>query len=195
MNILAIYSSPDDHPRLRLDKEDRIMSSLAKQYQDSIVLDRLHASEIEDIHATLVTGCYDIVHFSGHGTSEGLILEKADYQNRSSELVSARRIVSLLSIPDHTPILAVFLCCFSNRYINTLVNAAPYVIATRGEVSDDICLTFVQGFYEKLFKGFSINSAFDSAQKYLSAKNLASSSICLYRRAFIRKRANVKCCV
>jgi len=99
LRVLVIFSDPPSgNARLRLDKEDKIISGLAKRFPDSVSLVRQHASESEDIHTLLFEDTFDVIQFSGHGDPNGIYLDKSDL-NDAGELVSAKRLHSLLSIP------------------------------------------------------------------------------------------------
>jgi hypothetical protein len=108
MNVLVIFSDPHDPdlPRIRLDKEDKIFKQLEQQFP-GVKIDRQHASGIDDVHA-LITRCeYDVIQFSGHGSSDGIYLEKSDIDCK--ELVSATRLQSLIQLAEKVPKLLFFL--------------------------------------------------------------------------------------
>ena len=67
MKVLIIFSSPADQKPLRLDKEDRVISHLAREFKEVVEIERQHASEIEDFHSLILDGGYDVIQFSGHG--------------------------------------------------------------------------------------------------------------------------------
>lgn len=190
LRVLLLYSNPLSLDRLRLDKEDKIVSHLARNYAQEVHLERLHASEIEDIHILLSSHEYDVIQFSGHGSPDGIYLDKSDMAN-DGELVSAKRLTSLLAMPQKPPRLVIILSCYSSKNREILAAAAPFVITAIGDVSDAVCLEFVSGFYERLFSGSPIKLAFDHAINLLNAKNIDCSNFCLDRRRLISKSNSI----
>jgi hypothetical protein len=189
LKCLVLFSNPPDLDRIRLDKEDKILANLARQFPTSVSLERLHASDVRDIHGILVDGSYDVIQFSGHGSKDGIFLERQDFQ--AGELVSAQRLFSLLELPPKPPLLVVLLSCYSAESVSVLANAAPFVITSTESVADSACLAFVEGFYEHLFRGRSVRFSFDHAKSYMRARDLASDPFVLSRRHLITQRNSV----
>lgn len=185
MKVLVLFSDPPtSEVRLRLDREDKLISQLGKRY--SIAIERLHASQIEDIHEVIARDNFDIIQFSGHGSPDGIYLEKADFQS-PGDLVTVDRLESLLSIAEVPPRLAIFLSCFSNSSVLTLSRVAPFVISAVGEVRDDVCLEFIRCFYERHFSGQSISRSFDDAIRLLDSKSLQADCFRFDRRFLIQQ--------
>lgn len=186
MKVLVLFSDPPDASgaRLRLDREDKLISQLAKRY--SVAIDRLHASQIDDIQTVIASDNFNIIQFSGHGSSEGIYLDKADF-GPSGDLVTPDQLESLLSIAETPPRLVVFLSCFSNDAVVTLSRVAPFVISAVGPVRDDVCLEFIRCFYERHFSGHAISRAFDDAIRLLASKSLPTESFRFDRRFLIQK--------
>lgn len=187
LRLLVLFSDPPScNARLRLDKEDKIITALASRFSEDVKLVRQHASQIEDVHALLSSESFDVIHFSGHGDPEGIFLDRTDLDG-DGELVSAKRLNSLLSIPEFSPRLLVLLACYSSDSIGVLSDAAPFVVTAHGAVPDVCCLEFVGGFYERLFAGYSIQNSFDHARTIIDSKELQCDSLRLDRRVIIRK--------
>ena len=188
LNMLVIYSDPDDGEgkNLRLDREDRLIGKLARRYSDRVAIERLHASQIKDIHEVILDSEYDYIHFSGHGNSHGIYLDRDGAESRG-ELVSIDRIRNLLSITSRSPILVVLLSCYSSDLLPALGEIAPFVISGIGSIDDEACIQFTGSFYERLFAGYSISKAFEDAGSILASKNLSSECLQLSRRQLIRR--------
>ncbi len=75
--ILVFYSNPSNSDRLRLDKEDRALDLILERrnIHKSLVHKR-HATSVKDFARALRDEDYEIVQFSGHGSNEGIYLEK-----------------------------------------------------------------------------------------------------------------------
>lgn len=184
LNIVVIFSNPPSQARLRLDKEDKVISNLARRFSEHVSIERQHASDIDDIHALITFIPFDIIHFSGHGDENGIYVEKS-FATYDSALVSAEQLLHLLSLAACQPRLAMFLSCYSGAFVDTLCQAAPFVITADAPVGDAECIEFVGGFYERLFSGFSITSSFDHAIHLLQAKGLHCSNFKLSRRGLV----------
>lgn len=183
MNVLVIFSNPPDLPRIRLDKEDKIFKQLEKQFPGVKIVCQ-HASEIDDVHA-LITRCeYDVIQFSGHGSSDGIYLEKSDID--CSELVSPTRLQSLIQLAERSPRLVILLNCYSGQSATKLANIAPFVITAIGKIADDACILFVKGFYEFFFKSHSIQASFDHALSLLAVREFPVNTFQLSRRHPVR---------
>ena len=182
MRVLVIFSNPPDTPHLRLDKEDKTLGRLHREFKDSVSIERLHASEIEDVHTVIINGGYDVIQFSGHGCSDGIYLEKSDYAGGAAELVSAKRVVHLINLTRKAPLLVVFLACYSDSFVEILSDAAPFVVTSKCAVTDEECITFIEGLYEWMFRRYSVTSAFDHAIHLLKAKGLAEDKFRLSRK-------------
>ena len=187
MKLLVIFSNPSDQPHLRLDKEDKALMGVARRFGESVVLERQHASEIEDIHPLIMEGEFDVIQFSGHGHADGICLEKSHCEAGATELVNAERVVDIICLARRPPLLAVFLSCYADNSLSTLAGAAPFVITSRFQVSDTECIAFVRGFYEVFFKEPSVQNAFNHAIHVLGVKELPKDRFRLSRRSLIRK--------
>ncbi len=213
MRVLIVFSDPPGQAALRLDKEDRLIAQMARQYSDSVSVERQHASQIDDIHALITKGTYDVIQFSGHGSPDGIFLEKSDLaafgrvsyardfvapgavqgqapENLGSgELVSPQRLLSLLDLASKSPLVVILLCCYSGSSIPLLANAAPFVITSRSAVDDAACILFISGFYDSLFSHHPVQRSYEHALSLLKARGFDSDCFRLSRRSLI-KRAN-----
>lgn len=188
MRVLVIFSDPPlrGAPRIRLDREEKMMAELAKRFTGDVVIDRLHASNIDDIHSVIGETEFDVIQFSGHGSENGIFLDKRDMGSKG-ELVSPRRLQSLLSIASKPPLLVVLLACYSAASRTILTEVAPFVVTTTGEVEDVSCLEFARAFYDRLFAGYAIHKSFDDALAILRSKRIPEKAFELSRRQLIRK--------
>lgn len=188
MNVLVIYSNPPGTDRLRLDKEDRVFFKLSKAFPQ-VTIDRLHASEVEDIHDAINVKPYDIIQFSGHSSRLGMYLCRDDIEE--GEVVSPQRLSSLLQLAVRDPSVVIFLSCYSHALQAALSPLAPFVITTRDDIPDAACIAFVKGFYNLFFENRQVNASFNYAKKYLRSFGHADDSFVLSRRQIIEQRGSV----
>jgi hypothetical protein len=192
MKVLVIFSDPPGVGcRLRLDREDAAIARIARAAGPRATVERLHASEVQDVHALLTHGGFTVVQFSGHGSPEGLYLDRRDLAAGVGELVSAKRVVNLIGCANTPPLLLVTLCCYSDDSLKTLGKAAPFVITSKCEVEDDTCIAFVEAFYEYLLTGNPIQASYDHAIQVLGARGMRQDSFRLSRRCLLRRKGSV----
>lgn len=189
LNVLVIFANPPERPTLGLEREAKAILNRARQL-DHVSVEPLHAAEIDDITDLIVDGHFDVIQFSGHGDPGGIVLDKSDLQDQG-DLVSPERLRELLSLPHKQPDVILLLACFSNEALEELSDVAPFVITALGRVSDEACAAFVGSFYERLFSGSGIQSAFDQTIQLLRVNKLPSQQFRLDRRALIREGGSV----
>lgn len=143
-------------------------------------IERQHASDIDDIHVMLNSGGFDVIHFSGHGSSKGIYLDKRCLAAGHEE-VSAEQLRNLIALANKPPTLVVLMACYSNKHLPILRSVAPFVITAVGRVSDDACLAFAHGFYERLLAGYGYTRAFDHAKTFLQSRAIPSDAFQIHR--------------
>lgn len=76
-SILAVFANPKGTDTLRLGEEQRVIQECIKRSRRraQLRLDAQHAATVDDLARVLLEAPYAIVHLSGHGGSEGFVLE------------------------------------------------------------------------------------------------------------------------
>ncbi len=188
MKVLVLFSNPPDAPRIKLDHEDKIFFHLQHKYSNhDVIVERHPASAVDDVNNLLKHSYYDVIHFSGHGSPDGIYLDKNSINASNGELVSAKRLLSIFDLAEKPPKLVTLLCCYSDEHTELLIETAPFVITAFEKVNDDACLVFTEGFYDRLFSGHAIQSSFDHALSLLRAKGMPHHAFRISRRALINQ--------
>jgi hypothetical protein len=184
--VLVLYSNPNDSERLRLDLEHRAVDSVLTELNlEASIITRLHAVTAEDFMSAIRSGDFEIIQFSGHGSSEGIILEKLP--SGKEELVDAERLFTILSMPSPRRRALIFLSCFSSASLSTLAKAAPFVITVSGPAGDEACVRFTSSFYRCYLEKESIEEAFSFACSQVEFLGLGKElNAVLSRRALLR---------
>jgi hypothetical protein len=100
----------------------------------------------------------DIVHFSGHGSSDGArILEDA---SGASKPVSAAALSAQLDAPESERCV-VMNAFSSNKHAVQIAKSVDCVVGTPRSVSDEAAIGFAAGFYSSLGDGTGVGKAFD----------------------------------
>ena len=157
MNILFLCANPHDTARLDLEEELRNleMQLAAVKYRDQISLVAKHAVQPDDLVRCVRSEKPNVVHFSGHGTAEGIILrnDHGSYQPVSGE--SLQRFFA-----DRGVELVVLNSCVSRSQAELLASSVPMVVGTSSELDDEAARRFTTAFYRTLGEGDTVKEAF-----------------------------------
>lgn len=172
-NVLVIFSNPKNSLSLRLGYEDRVINECIKlsKYRDNFSLDIRHAAQIDDVARSLLNEEYRIVHFSGHGTKDGLVFEN---ESGKSQIVTVNAMADLLS--SYSPPVECVLLNACNTYVHKALNV-PYTIAMSDHISDLGAIEFARGFYDAIGAGKNIEFAYEEGCRRIKLKNLPDSRV------------------
>ncbi len=99
-----------------------------------------------------------IIHFCGHGTREGLVLEDEKGQ---AKIVSNAFVVDLLRNFADRIECVLLNACDSEPLADEIAEHINYAIGMNRPVLDDAAIAFTEGFYDTLGAGESIECAFE----------------------------------
>jgi hypothetical protein len=162
VTVLVISSSPDDEDYLHIDREMREMKKRLREadHRDSIEFDWRPATRLSDLVQLLNEVRPDVIHFSGHSTEEGIVLEDVD---GNAQLMHAGQIAALLSTMSKNIRLAVFNSCESATHADAACNFLEAAIGMETPIHDDVAMVFAGQFYNSLAFGSSVEEAFNEA--------------------------------
>lgn len=156
---MANPSDAPDIPPLRLYREfenidDRIyMSRYGKEF---IIHPRFSAS-LTRLHDYLLRFKPHIVHFAGHGSSQGqLVFED---QNGRSQIADQNVIEGIFDILKGNIRLVFLNACYSVNQANLISRFVPVVIGMTGGILDIVATEFAGGFYGGIANGLSVSQA------------------------------------
>jgi len=179
--ILFITSNPDDTSWLRLDREIRSVEeglSRAKA-RDSYKLVKKLAARTSDFRRALLEEEPFILHYSGHGSYEGIVLED---ETGMAKTVSNTALSNLLNLFKDKIKCVVLNSCYSEDQANEIVKHIPYVIGMSDSVGDDSAIMFSSGFYEALGAGRDIEFAFKYAINAIETDGLSGCNIPILKK-------------
>lgn len=112
ITVLFLASSPEDQTQLRLDRETREIQRRVRssEYRDSIWFEWRLARQLSDLIDDLNEVAPHIVHFSGHGDHDAVVLE--DEAGNTTELTN-EQLGRLLGVGGDRIRLAIFNSCHS----------------------------------------------------------------------------------
>jgi hypothetical protein len=178
IKILYLAADPisqSSGTRLRLDEEIRAVRKKVRtaKYGDAVELDVHWAVRAADLLDTLNDVRPDVLHFSGHGRSEGIILVGADVHR--PHLVDGETLVSLLKATGSKIRLVVLSSASSLALAQVITSVADCAIGIRTTISDDGASVFNATFYGALASGYSVQTAFDHARAQLKLADATDS--------------------
>ena len=157
--ILVLSANPKTTPQLRIDVEVRELEeglALSKRSNQFELWSEL-AVRTSDIHRTLLEYEPHIVHFIGHGSVEGLMVEDVlGFAIR----ISADALSDLFKLFSDKIKCVILSACYSESQAKAIIKHIDYVIGMRKEIRDKACIEFAVGFYDALGAGKSIEDAF-----------------------------------
>lgn len=158
--ILILSANPKGTARLRLDKEvSEIDEGLRRaKLRDRFVIESRWAVRFRDIRRALLDHEPHIVHFSGHGSDDGLFVE--DEMGLSVHL-SSNALSSLFKLFSNEVECVILNACHSASQADAISKHVKHVIGMNKEIMDKASIEFSVGFYDALGAGKSVEEAFE----------------------------------
>ncbi|NJN65048.1 MAG: CHAT domain-containing protein, partial [Acidobacteria bacterium] len=161
LGVLFLAANPSDTDPLRIDRELRIIREAIERgrHRGALDLDIRTAATVHDLRRAMLEKDYAIIHISGHGESEGLILE--DERGRSLE-VPKQALAKLFARHAAKGHLRCVLlnACWSSSIGELPEMKGLYAIGMQGPISDSGALEFSRGFYDAIGAGEDIAAAY-----------------------------------
>ena len=157
--ILILTANPWDTDRMRLDKEVQgIKKGLRRaKHRDQFDIRSEWAISFEDLRRALLDNEPQIVHFSGHGEKDGLMLEG---DLGIGEAISSEALSELFDLcSDHVECV-ILNACYSASQAAAINKHINYVIGMPGKINDRAAIKFSVGFYDALGSDKNVELAF-----------------------------------
>ena len=157
--ILILSANPIGTSRLRVDEEVRdIEEGLQRsKYRDRFKVDQKGAMRLRDLRRVLLDYEPQILHFTGHGELNGLLVE--DKQGFGIH-VPPRALTDLLRLLSNRVECILLNACYSDNQADTINKYIKYVIGIPREIKDKAALEFAVGFYDALGAGKPVDEAY-----------------------------------
>lgn len=167
LKILFLSSSPKDEERIRVDIELRRLEEEleAAKFRDNIVLSKKVAVKPETISKAMLDFTPNIVHFSGHGSVDGIAIED---EGGKSILFPSEGLQRLFSLFRDSLNCVVLNACYSENQAITISKEGIYVIGMKNAISDKGAIKFSVGFYQAIGYQKGIEFAFDMGMVLIS---------------------------
>lgn len=169
--LRVLYLTANPGMDLRTDMEVRQVQQALRgaKYRDLVTVEQRPAATFQDLMDGLNDVRPHIVHFSGHGGRQTLILDGGTLDSASEKQVGFHLLVKALDATDSPPTLLVLNACDTLEGAEVILPAVPVVIAMTDNVLDRAAILFAQQFYAAIASGQSVGSALKQAKVAVEA--------------------------
>lgn len=169
--MLFFASSQSGKARLRLDIEAReVREGLRRANEgDRFELITSLAPKIPDLRRGLLDHSPHIVHFSGHGGDDGIVVEND--KGRPAP-VPFNALAELFGLCREHVECVILNACLSDLQAEAIAEHIPFVIGMTATISDAAAIEFAVGFSDALGAGRTIEAAFGFAQNAIALKGI-----------------------
>lgn len=176
--ILFLAANPIDSDRIRVGAEQQIIRDrlIATKHGQRFDLEYEPAAIFRDLAGYLLRATPTVLHFSGHGSVDGIALEDAGGQTR---LVSTRALDRLFALPAirRRLRLVVLNACYSAVQGQAIASHVDCVIGMGRKVPDTTASAFADGLYLGLGSGLDVKASFDLAVAQIDLESLPGDDI------------------
>jgi hypothetical protein len=160
--ILFASSNPTDTDPLRLNEEFREIVNGIKRSRNRDEFDYEYqlATRSTDLRRALLDNKPSFVHFSGHGSSVGIVLENKDGELK---LVQVKALANLFKLFAENIECVVLNACYSEAQAKAIAKHINYVIGMKNSIADSSAIKFSVAFYDAIGAGESIEFAYEIA--------------------------------
>jgi hypothetical protein len=114
-----------------------------------------HAVRADDLIRHVRSERPNVIHFSGHGSTTGIVLRDDTGGHNAVTGVSLRQFLEGRGVD-----LVVLNACYSKDQADEILGAVRTVVGTTGAVADEAARRFTVAFYRSLGDGLSVREAF-----------------------------------
>jgi hypothetical protein len=157
--ILFLSANPKTTARLRLDEEARKIEEglLRSKYRQKFEIRTKWAVNLWDLRRSLLDNEPHIVHFTGHGTEKGVMVED---ELGLGVAISADALSGLFALCSDQVECVVLSACHSGPQATAVSKHIGYVIGMKNTIQDKAAIEFAVGFYDALGAGKPVPKAF-----------------------------------
>jgi len=171
INILFLSANPQDTAQLRVDHESRAIDAALRnaEFREKFNIKTHSAVRVTDLQSFLLRHKPNILHFSGHGEQDGIILEDA-YGDAAPV---KKEVLSLLFSVLKDNIRCVLLnSCYSAEQAEAIAEHIDCVIGMTDKINDRAATAFAASFYQAIGFGRDIQTAFNLGCIQVDMENL-----------------------
>lgn len=174
--ILFLAANPIDKERIQTDKEHRVLVAELQRgrHRDKFqfLLPQIGATASELLRA--MNDKPNIVHFSGHGETNGILIANENNQTQLMPLPALQRLFKPLKGIVQ---IIVLNACYSAEQAKALSEFGPYVVGHNMSIEDPAAISFSRGFYNGLGEGKSFEEAYNDAMIMVLTEHSRSAPV------------------
>ncbi len=169
LQILFLAANPKNTQALNLDHEVELLREVIEtgRQQNRIRIDQRWEVSYDKLQQSILKTAAQLVHFSGHGLEQGLILENSD---GLAQIANTDTLAGLFA-PLKDQIFCVILnACYSEHQAAVIAQHIPFVVGMNAAVSDKAAMLFTKGFYRGLANRLDIEFAFEMGRNLVHSE-------------------------
>lgn len=155
----------------------------SSRYREQITLERADAVSISELSRLVIGSEPQILHFSGHGNEEGLLVFQDPLGHaEESEIPDVAEFFRILSedrsIDESRKIRCVVLnACYSERQARAIARYVDCVVGMTSAVADETAIIFAEAFYLGISSGKSIRTAFELGKNEVARRGALGADV------------------
>lgn len=172
VKILFLGANPSGTEQLRLDREAKAIADALKvgEAASRFQLEQSWAATVHDVQDGLLRFKPEIVHLSGHGRSDGLLILETDSVARdlhggsrteSTDQSYLHSLGRLFAVAGGRIRCVVLNACHSAEAARVIAEHVDCVVGMSSSIGDEAAILFSRGFYHALGQGRSVRTAFE----------------------------------
>ncbi|MBR8840052.1 MAG: CHAT domain-containing protein [Stigonema ocellatum SAG 48.90 = DSM 106950] len=161
VKILFLAADPSDASRLRLGQELRDIKERLRiaQVLGNYQLEQRESVRVGDITEAIFDFKPNIIHFSGHGTSQGELCFEDEVGK--VQLVEPNALANLFKLLAKQVNCVVLNACYSELQAKAIAKHIQIVIGMNDAIGDQAAIAFAVGFYKALAANHSLAEAYE----------------------------------
>ncbi len=162
IRILMFAANPLSTPQLALDSEAREIEEKIRlsRDRDSFEIVTRWAVRPADLLRFLNEFRPHIVHFSGHGSHDGIVLSAGD---GAAQTVSTAALAEMFRVMRDNIRVVMLNACYTASQAEAIGAHIDYIVGMRTSVADTSATVFAAAFYSALGYGRKVTEAFEQA--------------------------------
>jgi hypothetical protein len=174
LDVLYLMANPIKRQPLRVDAEFKMVSEEIRrsQFRDNISLHHSPAANLDSIIHGLNDHRPRIVHFSGHGSSDGIDTDDGGIKRIKRQFVTFETLAKAFGATDTPPDVVVLNACNSAGARKTLLKSVKALVVMEDSVSDVAAIVFSTKFYGGIASGQSLQSSFEQGKVAIEMASL-----------------------
>jgi hypothetical protein len=178
LSILYLTANPDADNSLRVDREVRSVQEAVRRskLRDRVAIHYSPAADIQSILDGLNEFRPQVVHFSGHGWSGGLLADDPNSSGDKGRQLPFQLLAQAVAATDSPPTVVVLNACESAGARRAFLPPAKAIVVMKNSISDLAATAFATRFYAGVAAGQSLKSAFDQGTVGVSAVSVGETA-------------------